>query len=172
MFEPKQKQIPAERQVVEFRKWIARYGATSASSKFFVKLANAFALQLESDCYRSCSWGVGEFEFVTDTEHRICVKMTPGRFNVSGVKRKARFWVLAKGTDVIYRNWQAFGDALRLLDFSLVGFKNTPNGFIAGFGTILDGEQVTFTITATPTDRHDLSRDYSPVRATERMAPY
>lgn len=172
MLEPRAPQKPAERQVVAFRAWLAKYNANTASGKFFLKLANAFALQLDSDCYRSCRWAPGELEFVTDSEHTIAVKMTYGHFDPEAVQRKAKFWTNAKGTDVVYRNWQVFGDALRQLDFVLVGFHPTANGFIAGFGVIVDNQQVTFTITATPTDRHDLSRDYSPVRAVERMAPY
>lgn len=172
MYEPRALQKPAERQVVALRKWIANYGAVSNSSKFFIQLAKAFERQIDSDCYRSASWGPGHFEFITDSEHKIEVKMTPGRFNPKVIQRKARFWVQAKGTDVIYRNWQIFGDALRELDFGLVGFKNIPSGFIAGFGTEINGEQVTFTISATPTERYELNRDYSPVRAAERMAPF
>lgn len=172
MYQPKAQSKPAERQVERFRKWVDNYNTTSANGKLFVALARAFELQLESDCYRSAEWGSSEFSFVTDSEHRISVRVFDGQFNKQKVQRKAKFWALAKSTNVVYRNWQVFGDALRNLDFVLVGFKNIPNGFIAGFGTEIDGKQVTFTIRATPTERFELNRDYSPVHAAERMAPY
>lgn len=172
MYAPKTQTPPAERQVVRFRKWLASLQVKTAHDILFQQLAKAFELQLDSDCYRSANWSNGEFSFVTDSEHCISVRISYGQFNAKNVQRKAQFWVKAKGTDVVYRNWQVFGDALRELDFVLVGFKPIMNGFVAGFGAEIGGQQVTFTIKAAPTERFDLNRDYSPVNAAERMAPF
>lgn len=162
---------PVVRQVDSLRERLSTYGAVSPEGLTFVALARCLEAQLDSDIYRSASWTTDSFEFVTDSEHRI--KVTVGkRHGRPATQRKSKFWIGVKGTDVVYRNWQIFGDELRQLDIELISFEKVTNGFKAEFLMKHPNGIGFFTIEATPTERFDLMRDYNPVHAAERMAPF
>lgn len=123
---------PAERQITTFTKWMETFVAQSPEEMTMRHIAPAFAALLESNKYREAKWKRSFFSFVTDSEHCFTIKATKApKHALDSCKRKSVFWCLAKSSDVPYKDWDIFGDALRNIDLSFINFQRVGAGFRA-----------------------------------------
>lgn len=145
---------PAPSPLERYRQWFNRLSIDTPISATLRALGEPFKALLASNQFRDATWWPLGYSFVTDSEHRFTITVSQCE-HLDGLERKAKLWQLVKASDVPYRDWRFFGEALRAFPFELRGYRAHPNGFTAQLQYELNAAKtMNITITATPTDRH------------------